>query len=52
MTLPMEIATVTKASVDRVVKIQVARVVKKDLTMMIPAKLAKVSIAYNFNEAL
>ena len=52
MTLPMEIATVTKASVDRVVKIQVARVVKKDLTMMIPAKLAKVSNAYKFNVTL
>ena len=48
MTHPMEIATVMKASVDRSVKIQVACVVKRDLTMMILAKPAKVSNAFKF----
>ena len=52
VTCPVAIATVTKASVDSAVKIQVACVVKRDLTMMIPAKLAKVSNAYKFNVTL
>ena len=52
VTCPVAIATVTKASVDSAVKIQVACVVKRDLTMMILAKLAKVSIAYKFNVTL
>ena len=52
VTHPMAIAIVTQASVDSAVKIQVAFVVKRDLTMMIPAKLAKVSNAYKFNVTL
>ena len=52
VTHPMEIATVMKAFVDKSVKIQVACVVKRDLTMMIPAKLAKVSNAYKYNVTL
>ena len=52
VTHPMAIAIVTKASVDRVVKIQVACVVKRDLTTMILAKPAKVSNAYKFNATL
>ena len=52
VTHPMEIAIVTKASVDRSVKIQVACVVKRDLTMMILAKPAKVSNAYKYNVTL
>ena len=52
VTHPMEIATVMKASVDRSVKIQVACVVKRDLTMMILAKPAKVSNAYKYNVTL
>ena len=50
MTHPMAIASVKKASVDRCVTNQVACVVKRDLTMMMPAMGAKVSIAYNFSE--
>ena len=52
VTCPVAIATVTKASVDSAVKFQVACVVKRDLTMMIPAKLAMVSNAYKFNVTL
>ena len=52
VTCPVAIATVTKVSVDSAVKIQVACVVKRDLTMMILAKLAKVSNAYKFNVTL
>ena len=52
VTHPMAIAIVTQASVDRVVKIQVPCVVKMDLTTMILAKPAKVSIAYKFNGTL
>ena len=52
VTHPMAIAIVTQASVDSAVKIQVAFVVKRDLTTMIPAKLAKVSNAYKFNVTL
>ena len=52
MTHPMAIAIVTKVSVDSAVKNQVACVVKRDLTMMILAKPAKVSIAYKFNGTL
>ena len=48
VTHPMAIAIVTKASVDRSVKNRVACVVKRDLTMMILAKPAKVSIAFKF----
>ena len=50
VTQRMAIATVMKASVDNTVKIQVACVAKRDFTMMIPVKIAKVCIAYKFNE--
>ena len=52
VTCPVAIAIVTKASVDRSVKNRVACVVKRVLTMMIPAMLAKVINAYKFNVTL
>ena len=48
----MAIANVTKVSVGNAVKNLAACVVKRDLTMMMPAMVAKVSNAYNFNETL
>ena len=48
----MAIANVRKVSVGNAVKNLAACVVKRDLTMMIPAKLAKVSNAYKFNVTL
>ena len=52
VTQQMAIANVTKASVGNAVKNLAACVVKRDLTMMMPAMAAKVSIAFKFNEIL
>ena len=46
----MAIANVRKASVDSGVKNLVPHVAKRDLSMMMLVKVAKVSIAYNLNE--
>ena len=50
VTHPMAIANVRKASVDSGVKNLVPHVAKRDLSMMMLVKVAKVSIAYNLNE--
>ena len=52
VTPPTAIANVRKASVDRIVKNLVPCVAKRDLTMMMPAMAAKVSIGFKFNDIM
>ena len=52
MTQRMAVAIVRRASVDSTAKNQIAHVATRDFTMIIPAKIAKVSIAYKFNAML
>ena len=52
VTQRMAVAIVRRASVDSTAKNQIAHVATRDFTMIIPAKIAKVSIAYKFNAML